>query len=164
MTLTVETGAVVANADAYISLTDANTYFTNHGSPSDWTGATDANKEAAIRYATKWLDGYYKWYSDILDTDQVLAWPRAAFTDEDGRSVGGEDVMPTALLDATCEMALEHLKDGFVESSTGVKRERIGSAEVEYAGSHGSRNYKYVNKLVRQLGVPRSKAGKVIRA
>lgn len=155
MTITVETGAVVANADSYLSVADADTYFSGHGSPTTWTGATTAEKEAALKYATRWLDSNYKWYSDIYSTSQVLGWPRVAYTDHDGRSVGGLSVMPQDLLDATAEMALEYLSNEFVSSTQGISRERIGSAEVQYSGGSSKRTYTYVAGLLINLGVKR---------
>lgn len=160
MALTVEDGSVVSGADSYLSVDDADVYFSKHSSPVEWTEATTAQKEAALRYATQWLDINFTWESDIYSTAQTLDWPRVAFYDDDDRTIGGVNNMPQALLDATAEMALEYLKGSFVEGSTGIKRERIGSAEVEYAGSSGGqRSYGYVTRLLHKLG--RSKATQV---
>ena len=162
MTMIVEDGTVIANANSYLSVAAADTYFTEHGSPTDWSDLTTGDKESALKYATKWLDNNYKWYSCIISTSQVLDWPRKAFTDSEGRSIGGSGIMPQDLLDATAEMALEQTKSSLVESSANVRRERIGSSEVEYTGSGSSRSYAFITLGISELGRPR-KSGIRIR-
>jgi len=161
MTITVEDGTVVANADSYLSVAAADTYFTEHDSPSEWTGATTPGKEAALKYATRRLDNSYKWYSCIISTSQVLGWPRASFVDSEGRSIGGASIMPQALLDATAELALEHLKTSLNEAVSNKRRERIGSSEVEYTGGGAKMNYAYVTAMVSELGRPKAAGGRV---
>lgn len=163
MTIVVEDGTIVANADSYLSVADADTYFTGHGNPSEWSGLTTAEKEASLKYATKKLDQLFKWYGNIEDTTQVLGWPRTAFYDSEGRTIGGTGIMPQALLDATAEMALEYSQDDFVASSTNVARERIGSSEVQYAGNASTKSYTYVTALVSELGVRKSSRRRVIK-
>lgn len=164
MAVTVEDGSVVANADSYLSVADADSYFTEHGSPSEWTGATTGEKEAALKYATIWLDSNFQWYSEVYSTSQVLEWPRKAFYDSDGRAVGGENNMPQALLDATAETALEWLKESFTSAASAIRRERIGSAEVEYATTSGQKKViGFVKKMVRKLGRPSSTNIRVVK-
>lgn len=164
MALTVEDGTVVAGAESYLSVADADTYWTEHGSPADWTGATTANKEAALRYATKWLDQNFKWYSCIVDSDQVLLWPRVEYKDTEGRSIGGNTI-PQSLKDATAEMALAWLQNNFAEAKqSNVRRIRIGQSEEEYrGGGSNKRSYKYATLLVNELGTPRNSALKLER-
>lgn len=155
MALTVEDGSVVSGAESYLSVADADTYFTNHGSPSDWTGATTAAKEAALRYATRWLDQNFTWKSNIYSTSQVLDWPRIAFYDDDDRTIGGVNNMPQELLDATAEMALAHIQESLVEPGNNIYRERVGSAEVVYNGAGGSKkSYHFVSRMLHRLGRP----------
>lgn len=164
MALTVEDGTVVSLAESYLSADDGDTYFSKHGSPSEWTSATLAQKESALRYATTYLDSQFDWRGEIYSTLQVLDWPRTVFYDDDGRSLGGSGNMPQALLDATAEMALEYLKDNFVEGTTNIKRERIGSAEVEYTGAgSSSKNFLFVAKILRRIGKPRANQVRVRR-
>lgn len=107
MALVVETGAGVAGADSYISVADADTYFTEHGSPSTWTSASTAEKESALRYAAVWVDDH-AWLSTLVSATQALAWPRNGFTDHKGRTWLSTQV-PGDVVDAQCEAALAHL-------------------------------------------------------
>ena len=43
MALTHEDGTGKADAESYLSVTDADTYHTAHGDPAAWSGATTAN-------------------------------------------------------------------------------------------------------------------------
>lgn len=65
-----------ANADSYISLADADAYFTARGE-STWTG-TDAKKENALRRGTTYLDNQYRtrWLGLTVTIQQSLSWPR----------------------------------------------------------------------------------------
>lgn len=151
MALVVEDGSVVAGADAYVSLSAANTYFTNHGAPTQWTGATDAVKEAAIRYATQWLDAVFSWRGEVVSNDQVLDWPRAGVYDDENRYVDSDSI-PRLLKDATCEAALEHLKSSLIEGKERggkVKRTKLGPIEKEFMdGAPGERSRPFVSQLV----------------
>lgn len=137
MALTVEDGSVVAGADSYLSLADANTYWESYGNPATWTGKSDAEREGFLRSATRWLDANYRWRGTIEDasTPQVLGWPRTGVTDDEGREVA-EDSVPQRLKDATAEMA-HHFAQGqvesVVESGKQVVRQRVGPVEVQYA-------------------------------
>lgn len=161
--LIVEDGTVVSGAESYVSVADADTYFSNGGNDT-WAAATTAAKESALRYATQQIDGMYRWHSTILSTSQELGWPRAAFYDEEGRSIGGSGNMPKALKNATCELAVAHLSNALNEVGDNVVRERIGSSEVQYGGSGSTkRDYRYVALLVRNLGVSIRSSGRIIR-
>lgn len=154
MALTPETGAIVENADSYVSLAAADTYFTNHGSPSEWTGATDAVKESALRYATQWIDATFSWRGEVVSNDQVLDWPRAGVYDDEDRYVDSAS-LPRLLKDATCEAALEHIRDALnVGKDRGgmVKRTKLGPLEKEFADyAPGDRPRRFVAELLAPL-------------
>lgn len=152
MALTVETGAIVAGADSYQSLAAADTYFTNHGSPSEWEDATDPVKESALRYATRWIDSTLTWRGEIVDNDQVLDWPRAGVYDDENRLVASDSI-PQILKDATCEAALEHLRSALnvgLDRGGAIKRRRVeGAVETEYMdGAPGERVRRFVADLL----------------
>jgi len=107
MSIIVETGAVVAGANSYISVADANTYHSTYGN-TDWdaTGATDYT--AALIVATQALDAFYgqKYMSAItVGSPQSLLWPRLIFWDKYGRIRQGATV-PTEIKQAQAEFAL----------------------------------------------------------
>ena len=79
MALIVETGAIVAGADTYVSRADAITYAANRGVTLANTDATDAT----IRKACDWMQSYAAQFKgEQVERDQSLAWPRDDVTIE----------------------------------------------------------------------------------
>lgn len=107
MTLTVETGAGLSNANSYVSLSDADTYHSTYNADSDWAGTDNATKESALIKATRSLDVLYglKYASIVGSNTQNLLWPRNAFYDRNNRLVNSNEI-PQSLQDAVCETAL----------------------------------------------------------
>ncbi len=87
MALIVEDGSVVPNADSYISVADATTYFENHGDPQLWPNSHQDIKEGALRYATTTIDGMFRWTGEVFSLPQPLGWPRTAATDNENRTI-----------------------------------------------------------------------------
>ena len=145
MTLTVETGTGLPDADAFIDLAFANAYHTAAGS-SGWAGE-DADKEAAIRRATSHLSDAYRWEGvRTRGRSQALAWPRSGVSDAEGYGIASNTI-PIELKRATAELALRELvspgsmNPDFVASEA-VKREKIGPIEVEYLNASVSADAK----------------------
>lgn len=135
MALIVETGSGLPNADALISVTEADTYHAARGN-SEWTGDNEA-KEASIRRATAFLSNSYTWAGlRTHNRAQSLAWPRAGVCDAEGNGIASDEI-PVEIKDACAEIALRELvtpgamNPDFTQSEM-VKREKIGQIEVEY--------------------------------
>lgn len=142
MALVVETGTGEADSDAFVSLTDMNTYAEDHGL-TDWTGAADSpadDKEAAIRRATRYLSTGFSWKGYKTNgRSQALAWPRSGATDGEGETIGSDEI-PVEIVNACCEIAVRELvAPGYctpdVVTAERVKSERVGSVSVDYAPS-----------------------------
>lgn len=110
LTLIKETGAGLANANAYADVIDGDAYYDGHLYATAWTAATLANKEKALVMATRLIDGQYQFNGVKANETQALQWPRAGCRDPDMEAdwVWG-DVVPKAVRDATCEQARELL-------------------------------------------------------
>lgn len=151
MPLVVEDGTGLVNAESYASVAEANTYHSNFNN-SAWTG-TDAQKEAALRKATQYLDATYKWRGVIHSATQALQWPRTSVYSVNGRDY--DNNVPSALKHATAELALSALGGNLIDtlsSANYVKREKVGSLEVEYAdGSPTGKEFPLVSKLLADL-------------
>jgi hypothetical protein len=136
MTLTVETGAGLADADALVSLSDCDAYHAAQGH-ADWTGA-DADKESAIRRATAYLSRSITWTGvRTHGRAQALAWPRSGCADGEGNGIASNEI-PGEIVDACCELALIELVtpgalSPVITPSKAVKRRVIGPIETEYA-------------------------------
>jgi hypothetical protein len=76
MPLIVEDGTGRTNADAYVSVAEADAYFLARNTA--WAGYSNDAREAAIRFATSWLDDTYLglWKGARASEFQSLAWPR----------------------------------------------------------------------------------------
>jgi hypothetical protein len=78
MPLTVEDGTLVAGADSYVSLDDADAFWADNGAPTAWTALTDEAKDGRLRAAARYLqDGQRLPFTGAPHTwDQALVWPR----------------------------------------------------------------------------------------
>lgn len=141
MALTVETGAGLVNADAYISISFADTYHRDRNNTS-WSAASRTAREAAILNATEYIDSNWNFQGDITfpETPQALAWPRAGVYD-DGARLLDDDALPLGVQRATAEMALAIIdnsnaaQSSFVKGATHRRRERVGVMESEIEGN-----------------------------
>jgi len=97
--------AITVGTNTYITIADADTYFSNLGNTT-WDGKTDAQKEVALRLACQYIENKYsgRWKGAVTDLDQALSWPRSGVTDREGRSID-TDEYPSGLTDAQCDLA-----------------------------------------------------------
>jgi hypothetical protein len=101
MTLEVENGTGMPNADAYCSVAYVDDYCTRMGKA--WAG-TEPQKAAFVRQATQYIDSVFAFSGVRAHAEQALAWPRSGATLH-GHSIAG-DAMPARLLDACAELAI----------------------------------------------------------
>ena len=123
LTLIKEDGTGKVDANSYASAADSDAYHDGHLYATAWTGATTPNKEKALVMATRLIDGEYQFNGFKHSDAQALQWPRERCPDPD-RSGGGivagvlsgrfggdayvpSDLVPPAVLRATCELARE---------------------------------------------------------
>jgi hypothetical protein len=116
MTLISTSGA--PDADSFVSLAEADAYFTARGE-TRWAG-TDTAKENALRRGTAYLENQYRtrWVGIRSTQSQALSWPRVdgyrnpyrvsiqyPILDVDGFQIA-RDVVPVQVKNATFEAAL----------------------------------------------------------
>lgn len=113
LTLIKETGAGLVDANAYANAADGDAYHDGHLYATAWTAATTPNKEKALVMATRLIDGQYQFHGVKANEDQALQWPREGCSDPDADGWNGgtvaDDVVPKAVIEATCELARELL-------------------------------------------------------
>lgn len=109
MTITVEDGTTVANANSYVDLTFAASYHTALGN-DEWAGE-DAVLEQALFVACRALEQMFgpDLKSEIASGTQERLFPRYWFTDNQGRIVT-QGTVPVLWKEAQCELALMHLQ------------------------------------------------------
>lgn len=130
MTLIVEDGTGVAGAESYISVADADTYFTLRGNTA-WAALAVPAKEAALRAGCDYLEARYAWRGGRATTTQALSWPRVCVV-VDGAPVDPASV-PLAVARANAELAVRASTAPLLsDESAQVTRETVGPLTVEY--------------------------------
>lgn len=156
MALTVEDGSIVANANSYVSVGTADTYFEDRNS-SEWAAASDEQKLACLLYAAQWLDNRYDWQGQIVDDTQELMWPRIGVYDTQYRTISSTTI-PSCLLAAQCEAAVASLAAGLneVRERGGmVQYARVDALAVSFApGAPAGRTFPYIDQLVSKVAAP----------
>lgn len=144
MALIVEDGTGMADAEAYISVADADTYFAARGNAS-WAALTTEAKEQALRLGADYMGAVYgpRWCGTRLTTTQALDWPR----DVEG--------VPEAVKRANAELAVRASAAPLLaDAGAQVKQEVVGPISVTYAdGARQGVDYKAVDAALRASGL-----------
>jgi hypothetical protein len=132
MAIVIDATACGANSNSYCTLAEAETYFESRLHKSDWTDATDGDKNISIAWATRLLDELIDWEGYKYTTTQALRWPRGGVTDSDGDLID-EDTIPSFLVNATAEFAMWLIsEDRTAESDTaGFKKIKVDVITLE---------------------------------
>jgi hypothetical protein len=149
MTIIVEDGTGLADAESYISVGDANTYHAARGN-TDWAALSDADKESALRRATDYMLQAYRsrWSGQRATSTQALDWPRyGVIVDWFELS---SDVVPVAVERACAELALRASSaDLAADLERGIKRQKVDVIETEYdTASPQQKRYRAVDNLL----------------
>ncbi len=156
MAIVVETGAIVAGANSYISVAGADSYFEARNNLT-WAALSDEDKEAALLYATSWIDSRYSWPGSIIADAQTLSWPRMGAYDADLRSISSATI-PQAIIDAECEAALAHVVavlNEVRERGGGLAYAKVDVLEVSYfRGAAAGRTFPYIDSIVAKIAGP----------
>ncbi len=143
MAITVDATVGGANANSYITVAYASTYFEGRLNVGNWTAASAGDKDISVVMATRVLDDWVDWEGYRVDEeeDQALRWPRYGAVSRDGFAFDS-DVIPGFLQRATAELALfllgsdltaEPDTKGFKELSVGSLRLVIDRADRDGA-------------------------------
>lgn len=100
MTIIVEDGSIVPNANSYVDLAGLRAFATQRGLvvPADDTAA-----EALLITAMDYLEGL-SYVGRRVSFDQALQWPREAAYTQDGYLIPNTKI-PTQLINAQCQLA-----------------------------------------------------------
>lgn len=138
MALIVEDGTGLASAESYASVAEAKAYWTARVPKfGDISALSDVTIEGALREATQYIDGRYRFRDVRLLTTQALSFPRsAAAVDYDGQPI---PALPARVKSSTIELAFV-ASDGtdlLPASDRGglIKSETIGPLSTTYMDS-----------------------------
>lgn len=152
-TFTAEDGTGVTGANAMVSVSDADNYFTARGNTT-WSAKTTGQKQAALLEATAWIEGQYRgtWIGTILKTTQGLSWPRSNAYDQDKRELTG---VPQQVADAVCELALASLTAALAPSNDRggkIISQTVGPISTTFeAGAPSGRTFPMVRMMLQGL-------------
>jgi len=147
LTLIKEDGSGIADANAYADAADSDSYHEGHLYATAWTAASASNKDKALVMATRLIDSQFQFGGSKANATQALQWPRERCPDPDRRETGrfwmlssigdgflDSDVVPKAVVDATCEMARELLivDRTAAPAGEGLKYENVGTTQTGY--------------------------------
>jgi len=113
MAFLVEDGTGLTGATAYISVADADAYFSDVTN-STWSAASVSEKEDAIIKATRYMEKRYgaRWKGIISSSTQGLGWPRDYVYDERGTQLNEQ--VPTPISYACAEYAVYALSNELI--------------------------------------------------
>lgn len=134
LTLTKETGAGLADANAYADVADGDAYHEGHLYASAWTVASADQKAVALVMATRLLDAEYQFGGLRTVMTQALQWPRQDCPSPDDDDALADDSVPKAVVAATCELARELLiaDRTAAPAGEGLKYYNNGSVQTGY--------------------------------
>ena len=132
----VETGLGIVNANSYVTVPEADTYFYSHPYYADAWADLAIDKESLLMAASAQLDSLITWRGRIYNPNQTLAWPRVGVVDDEGRIISAQTV-PWAVKRATFELAFAMSRgDQYAGSaSAGVEKLKIDVIELQFAAS-----------------------------
>jgi len=156
MSLVVETGLGLSNAESYASVADSVAYHSGIGD-NTWSGITATEQEQALRRATVYLVGKYRmrWAGSRMTTSQALDWPRSSVpvVDTPHRSYYPNDSVPREVVAACCAMA-RRAAAGELLSDQGQRASSVTVGPISKtfeAGSTVATQYPEINALLRPL-------------
>lgn len=135
ISLIVEDGSCVSNANCYVSLDFADEYMRSTGH-SEWAGLSDNAKKSYLINATNYIDRTYGkvgWKGiKKYHRNQSLCFPRVELYDKDGFEVTG---IPIELKKAVCEAGFISINTSLfsVKDASGtIKSQKVDVLEIEY--------------------------------
>lgn len=124
------------DSNSYCTVAYADAYAENQSWAADWDALTDDEKAVALIGATQWLETL-SWAGTRCEDTQRLAWPRSDASC-DGITAACTAI-PRRIQDAEVELAWQFHQNptainggGGAAAGTYVKRQKLGSLEVEY--------------------------------
>jgi len=134
LTLIKEDGTGKADANAYANVADGDAYHAGHLYASAWTAATADNKAVSLVMASRLIDAEFQFGGVCAVAVQALQWPRRQCRIPDDEDELADDIVPKAVVQATCELARELLIADRTASPAGegLKYQNNGSVQTGY--------------------------------
>lgn len=126
-----------ATSNSYVTLAFADEYASNQSWASNWAALTEDEKTVALITACSWME-MLNYAGNRCNTDQRLSWPRVNASCDGVPATC--DAIPYSIERTQVELAYQANQDpnaiigggGGAAAGTYVKRQKLGSLEVEY--------------------------------
>lgn len=134
MSLVLEEGEGLPDAESFVSVADADTFWADRGIIA-WTGLTEPAKEAALRQGFDYLGLAFRWPGQPKMVDQRGPFPRGMAFDRSGVAIP-ENSVPIAVVTANILLAFEAtrvnlLQAATVEPALNSKQVKIGPITIQ---------------------------------
>lgn len=124
-----------ASANSYPTRAEADAYFADRLYSTDWTGATNGNKDASLMMATRYVDAAFDWTGSPTTTTQELAWPRTGMVDQNGNAIDSMTI-PRLLKEVVYELAIALLRKDITVQDTvqarGITSIKAGPVSIQF--------------------------------
>lgn len=136
MTLIVEDGTGLSNADSYVSVLGADTYVGDTFFSGSWSTTSTPDKEKLLKNATRLLDSFYDFKGEKTVSTSSLRWPRTGVFDNDGVEVAS-NIVPKGIVFATVEMAIALQNNNFLaeNDARGISSLKVDVIEIQFERS-----------------------------
>lgn len=165
MSVIVETGAGVANANSFASVAAATAYHAARGNAA-WDNIDD--KDAALIKATDYMQAEYhsRWKGVQTHATQPLDWPRWGVCIDGWGNYIASDAIPVEVINACAELALRSASgDLMPDAGPEVAAESVGPISTTYApGARDRIAYKAVDKMLGKFFSGGGNSVRVVRA
>lgn len=152
VTVTVEDGTGLADANSYASVVQADAYFASRPRSTAWTPLTTDQKGINLIHATRILDACCIWNGEVLSDAQALAFPRYPSELEAAE-------VPNAIIVALYELAYQLIGQDLTAEAAlnGFKSIEVGPIKVEANAMTGPDIItRWVRNLIAPYGTARS--------
>ena len=136
LTLVVEDGSGLVNANSYATLAEADLELLQlpDGYKTDWDAANNYVKERLLIWATRLLDEWVDWYGAKNTQTQALRFPRSGLVDPDDYVLASDEV-PAFLKTATAFLGKELAADERTsEPAQGIDSLTVGPISIDFTG------------------------------
>ena len=156
-----------ANSTSYVSVSDADDYWSTRLYSTAWDAASNTEKENSLIFATRLLDAWVDWKGVRSTEDQALRWPRWDVYDRDEYLLDS-DIIPTEIANATAELAGTLLSEDTTSQpdTLGFSRLKVDVLEMDIdkidRDKYGALPDSVIS-MVEAYGFVRSRAGGAIK-
>ncbi len=121
-----------ATSNSFITVAEADTYWATNLYATNWDGATTANKEKALKMATRILDEKVAWVGTRATSTQALGWGRTDVT-WDGTTISST-TMPIQIQSATAQFAGDLLGSNLTANAEGkgLNSLKVGDITLDF--------------------------------